>query len=89
MTNNIFGEIGGDSSVGAGEAEVFDPREYRFIMPPSPTWDHYFTGGYIDDNDPVDSNRAFYSYHGVTLPFGNSEGQLIAYFNREGTYSWQ
>ena len=87
VTNNIFAEIGGDSYIGGSEdGNVFDPREYRFIMPPSPTWDWNTTDVF---QGSVTTSRAFYSYHGVTLPFGNSEGQLNAYFNHEGTYSWQ
>jgi len=90
VTNNIFGEIGGSDGVGLGFGKIFDPRELRFIMSPSPRWDWYVadTDGDGVENDGAIAPRTYYSYHGVTLPLGNTESISSTYFTKDGPYTW-
>jgi len=83
-TSSMFLEVGGKDFIGAGAGKIFDPGEMRFIIPPSPKWDWW-----QEEYTWVYNNKVYYSYHGHTLPFDNTNNPPAGYFNREGPYSWQ
>ena len=85
---NINSDRAGPNDVGPQGSQIFDPRELRFIMTPHKNTTSYWPGD--DPFYPEYQSRAYYSYHGVTLPFLlDTSNPPAGYFTKEEPYSWQ